>query len=154
MTETSHGYARLPGVVSAAPLLDTSVYRERATASCRQRGAAASRAAPRAWDPRLRAARQPWSVHFTPPGEHRHQGPWRAQAQPSTPGRATTSTDGEQQHNKREVGVYVLPKKLDEEVARLHLDKLGAKLTKLSPDQAEYIGVAVEGPFKPDHYRY
>jgi adenosylhomocysteinase len=56
--------------------------------------------------------------------------------------------------NKREVGVYVLPKKLDEEVARLHLDKLGAKLTKLRPDQAEYIGVSVEGPFKPDHYRY
>jgi adenosylhomocysteinase len=50
--------------------------------------------------------------------------------------------------------VYTLPKKLDEEVARLHLDKLGAKLTKLRPDQAEYIGVPVEGPFKPDHYRY
>src|SRR5688572_14648274 len=56
--------------------------------------------------------------------------------------------------NKREVGVYVLPKKLDEEVARLHLEKLGAKLTKLRPDQADYIGVPVEGPFKPDHYRY
>jgi hypothetical protein len=61
---------------------------------------------------------------------------------------------GEQQDNKREVGVYVLPKKLDEEVARLHTGKLGAKLTKLRPDQAEYIGVSVEGPFKPDHYRY
>jgi hypothetical protein len=47
-----------------------------------------------------------------------------------------------------------LPKKLDEEVARLHTGKLGAKLTKLRPDQAEYIGVSVEGPFKPDHYRY
>ncbi len=56
--------------------------------------------------------------------------------------------------NKREVGVYVLPKKLDEEVARLHLDKLGAKLTKLRPDQADYIGVAVDGPFKPEYYRY
>jgi adenosylhomocysteinase len=56
--------------------------------------------------------------------------------------------------NKREVGVYTLPKKLDEEVARLHLDKLGAKLTKLRPDQAEYIGVPVEGPFKPEYYRY
>jgi adenosylhomocysteinase len=56
--------------------------------------------------------------------------------------------------NKREVGVYVLPKKLDEEVARLHLEKLGAKLTKLRSDQAEYIGVPVEGPFKPDYYRY
>ncbi|QSQ20729.1 adenosylhomocysteinase [Pyxidicoccus parkwayensis] len=50
--------------------------------------------------------------------------------------------------------VYTLPKKLDEEVARLHLEKLGVKLTKLSPDQASYIGVPVEGPFKPDHYRY
>jgi adenosylhomocysteinase len=48
----------------------------------------------------------------------------------------------------------VLPKHLDEKVARLHLDKLGAKLTKLSEDQAEYIGVPVEGPFKADHYRY
>jgi adenosylhomocysteinase len=56
--------------------------------------------------------------------------------------------------NKREVGVYVLPKKLDEEVARLHLDKLGAKLTELSPEQAAYIDVPVEGPYKPDYYRY
>jgi adenosylhomocysteinase len=50
--------------------------------------------------------------------------------------------------------VYVLPKHLDEKVARLHLDALGAKLTTLRPDQAAYIGVPVEGPFKPDHYRY
>ncbi|MBK8978017.1 MAG: adenosylhomocysteinase [Planctomycetes bacterium] len=50
--------------------------------------------------------------------------------------------------------VYVLPKHLDEKVARLHLDKLGAKLTKLRPDQAAYIGVPVEGPYKPNHYRY
>jgi adenosylhomocysteinase len=50
--------------------------------------------------------------------------------------------------------VYTLPKHLDEKVARLHLDKLGAKLTTLSEEQAEYIGVPVEGPFKPDHYRY
>ncbi len=50
--------------------------------------------------------------------------------------------------------VYVLPKKLDEEVARLHLEKLGAKLTKLTKKQADYIGVPVEGPFKPGHYRY
>lgn len=56
--------------------------------------------------------------------------------------------------NDREVGVYVLPKKLDEEVARLHLQKLGVKLTKLSQEQADYIGVPVEGPYKPDHYRY
>ncbi len=50
--------------------------------------------------------------------------------------------------------VYRLPKKLDEEVARLHLEKLGAKLTRLTPAQAEYIGVPVDGPYKPDHYRY
>jgi adenosylhomocysteinase len=50
--------------------------------------------------------------------------------------------------------VYVLPKHLDEKVARLHLDALGAKLTKLRPEQAAYIGVPVEGPYKPDHYRY
>ena len=52
------------------------------------------------------------------------------------------------------VGVYTLPKKLDEEVARLHLEKIGVKLTKLSQKQADYIGVPVEGPYKPDHYRY
>src|SRR3954467_8688240 len=56
--------------------------------------------------------------------------------------------------DRYEVGVYTLPKKLDEEVARLHLEKIGAKLTTLSPRQAEYIGVPVEGPYKPDHYRY
>jgi adenosylhomocysteinase len=50
--------------------------------------------------------------------------------------------------------VYTLPKHLDEKVARLHLDKLGVKLTKLSPDQAAYIGVPEQGPYKPDHYRY
>ena len=50
--------------------------------------------------------------------------------------------------------VYVLPKHLDEKVARLHLDKLGVKLTKLSQKQADYIGVSQEGPFKPEHYRY
>ncbi|GAA2623460.1 adenosylhomocysteinase [Actinomadura fulvescens] len=52
------------------------------------------------------------------------------------------------------VGVYVLPKHLDEKVARLHLDALGVKLTTLTKQQAEYIGVDVEGPYKPDHYRY
>ncbi len=52
------------------------------------------------------------------------------------------------------VGVYTLPKHLDEEVARLHLDKLGVKLTHLTPEQAEYIGVKPEGPYKPEHYRY
>jgi adenosylhomocysteinase len=52
------------------------------------------------------------------------------------------------------IGVYMLPKILDEEVARLHLDKLGVKLTKLTPVQARYIGVEIEGPYKPEHYRY
>jgi adenosylhomocysteinase len=52
------------------------------------------------------------------------------------------------------VGVYRLPKHLDEEVARLHLEKIGAKLTTLTKDQAEYLGVPVEGPYKPEHYRY
>lgn len=56
--------------------------------------------------------------------------------------------------NKHEVKVYTLPKKLDEEVARLHLARLGAKLTTLRQDQADYIGVTVDGPFKPDYYRY
>ena len=51
-------------------------------------------------------------------------------------------------------GVYTLPKKLDEEVARLHLEKIGVKLTTLTPKQAAYLGVAPEGPYKPDHYRY
>ena len=52
------------------------------------------------------------------------------------------------------IGVYVLPKHLDEKVARLHLDALGVKLTQLSKDQADYLGIPVEGPFKADHYRY
>ena len=56
--------------------------------------------------------------------------------------------------DKYENKVYILPKQLDERVARLHLDKLGVKLTQLSAKQAEYLGVPVEGPFKPDHYRY
>ena len=50
--------------------------------------------------------------------------------------------------------VHVLPKHLDEKVARLHLDALGVSLTELSKDQADYLGVPVEGPYKPDHYRY
>jgi len=60
-------------------------------------------------------------------------------------------------HTRRDeypTGVYVLPKHLDEKVARLHLDALGVQLTSLRPEQAAYIGVPVEGPFKPDHYRY
>jgi adenosylhomocysteinase len=59
-------------------------------------------------------------------------------------------TKGDQYENK----VYVLPKQLDEKVARLHLGKIGAKLTELTPEQADYIGVPQDGPFKPEHYRY
>ncbi len=56
--------------------------------------------------------------------------------------------------NKYEKTVYRLPKYLDEEVARMHLDKIGVKLTKLSKEQADYISVPVKGPYKSDHYRY
>ncbi len=56
--------------------------------------------------------------------------------------------------NEYAIGVYVLPKRLDEKVAELHLGKLGAKLTKLTVEQANYLGLSAEGPFKPDHYRY
>jgi len=56
--------------------------------------------------------------------------------------------------DRYEVGVYTLPKHLDEEVARLHLEKIGVKLTTLSQRQADYIGVPVDGPYKPDTYRY
>ena len=59
-------------------------------------------------------------------------------------------TKGDEYDNK----VYILPKHLDEKVARLHLGRIGVKLTELKTDQAEYIGVTVEGPFKPEHYRY
>ena len=55
---------------------------------------------------------------------------------------------------KYEIGVYRLPKELDEEVARLHLSKIGAKLTKLTKKQSDYIGVPAQGPFKSEHYRY
>ena len=56
--------------------------------------------------------------------------------------------------NRYEIGVYRLSKKLDEEVARLHLEQIGVKLTKLTDDQAEYLGIPKEGPYKPEHYRY
>ncbi len=59
-----------------------------------------------------------------------------------------------QHHDNYNNQVYVLPKHLDEKVARLHLEKIGVKLTKMTPEQAKYIGVAVDGPYKPDHYRY
>jgi adenosylhomocysteinase len=57
-------------------------------------------------------------------------------------------------YKKYDKGVYTLPKHLDEKVARLHLDKLGVKLTRLTKKQAEYLGVSADGPFKPGHYRY
>ncbi len=57
-------------------------------------------------------------------------------------------------HGAYENKVYVLPKKLDEKVARLHLDKLGVKLTLLTDKQAGYLGIPVEGPYKPEFYRY
>jgi adenosylhomocysteinase len=59
-----------------------------------------------------------------------------------------------QKKDTNKIGVYRLPKKLDEEVARLHLEKIGVKLTKLSVKQADYLGVPIEGPYKPEHYRY
>ena len=59
-----------------------------------------------------------------------------------------------QHANRYNIGVHLLPKRLDEKVARLHLHKLGAKLTEMTTEQAEYIGVAQQGPFKPEHYRY
>jgi len=59
-----------------------------------------------------------------------------------------------QDGNKYNNDVYVLPKHLDEKVAKLHLDRVGAKLTTLSENQAKYIGVDVAGPYKPEHYRY
>lgn len=55
---------------------------------------------------------------------------------------------------KFEMGVHMLPKHLDEEVARAHLEKLGVKLTEMSKVQSDYLGIEVAGPYKPDHYRY
>jgi adenosylhomocysteinase len=57
-------------------------------------------------------------------------------------------------HAKYPVGVYILPKQLDEKVARLQLSKLGAMLTELTDDQAKYVGLPKDGPYKPEHYRY
>jgi adenosylhomocysteinase len=56
--------------------------------------------------------------------------------------------------NDYEIGVYRLPKYLDEEVARLHLEQIGVKLTKMTKEQSEYLGIPIEGPYKPEHYRY
>ena len=57
-------------------------------------------------------------------------------------------------HSKYDNNVYVLPKHLDEKVARLHLAKIGVELDELTPAQSEYLGISKEGPFKPEHYRY
>ena len=65
-----------------------------------------------------------------------------------------TQIELHQRHDSYENQVYTLPKTLDEKVARLHLDKLGVKLTKLTKEQSDYIGIPVDGPYKPDHYRY
>ena len=59
-----------------------------------------------------------------------------------------------QDSDKYSVDIHLMPKRLDEEVARLHLDKLGVELTVLTPEQAAYMHVPIEGPYKPDHYRY
>jgi adenosylhomocysteinase len=64
------------------------------------------------------------------------------------------STETRANKDAHEAKVYILPKKLDEDVARLHLDKIGVKLTTLTAEQAAYLGVPVEGPYKPDHCRY
>jgi adenosylhomocysteinase len=56
--------------------------------------------------------------------------------------------------DKYSLGVHVLPKHLDEKVARLHLKKIGVHLTELTPEQSKYLGISVKGPYKPDHYRY
>jgi adenosylhomocysteinase len=69
-------------------------------------------------------------------------------------GRRSPWDDADQVAAEYPVGVYTLPKHLDEEVARLHLDALGVRLTELTPAQADYLGVPANGPFKPDHYRY
>jgi adenosylhomocysteinase len=69
-------------------------------------------------------------------------------------GNATGQIELFSKNDQYEKRVYVLPKHLDEKVARLHLDALGVKLTELSPEQAAYIGVPVEGPYKAEHYRY
>ena len=69
----------------------------------------------------------------------------------TSPPAVSTTAEGSSRSERK---VYVLPKALDEEVARLHLAHLGVGLTELTPHQAEYIGVPASGPYKPDHYRY
>ena len=73
---------------------------------------------------------------------------------PRSPTRCSRSSSCTHAREDYEKQVYMLPKELDEEVARLHLDHLGVQLTELTDEQAEYLGVPLEGPYKPDHYRY
>ena len=75
-------------------------------------------------------------------------------AQPKFTNQVTAQIELWNNSEKYEKKVYVLPKHLDEKVARLHLEKVGAKLTEMSKDQADYISVTPEGPYKPDTYRY
>ena len=91
-----------------------------------------------------------------PPGEPRlrHRPSELRHVELASPTRRSPRLDLWKNKDTYKVGVYRLPKKLDEEVARLHLEKIGVKLTKLTEKQAEYLGVPVEGPYKPEHYRY
>ena len=84
----------------------------------------------------------------------RHRPPLVRDVLLASPTRCMAQVDLAENAGKYESKVFVLPKKLDEKVARLHLDKLGVKLTQLTPKQASYIGVSVDGPYKPEHYRY
>ena len=106
----------------------------------------------------LRPARRPQHL----PARRRPAGEPRLRHRPSelrdvataSPTRCLAQLDLWKNKDTYKVGVYRLPKKLDEEVARLHLEKIGVKLTKLTKKQADYLGVPVEGPYKPEHYRY
>jgi adenosylhomocysteinase len=91
-----------------------------------------------------------------PAGEPRlrHRPPVVRDVELASPTRRSRRSTSGRTRDKYEVGVYRLPKHLDEEVARLHLEKIGVKLTKLTKAQADYLGVPVEGPYKPEHYRY
>ena len=91
-----------------------------------------------------------------PPGEPRlrHRPSELRHVATRSPTRSSRSSTSGRTRTNTKPAVYRLPKKLDEEVARLHLEKIGVKLTKLTKAQAEYLGVPVEGPYKPEHYRY
>ena len=92
--------------------------------------------------------RAAWSISAAPPATRASSCPTRFTNQ------ILAQLDLWKNRDSYKPAVYRLPKKLDEEVARLHLEKIGVKLTKLTQNQADYIGVPVEGPYKPEHYRY